>query len=114
MLAGRLLQGIGVAGPRSVMVAVVRDRFEGRAMARVMSFVMAVFIIVPVIAPAFGQGIILFLHWRAIFVTYLVLAAVMLLWFAPNAVHSASNESWRRCARCLAIVSPWGIRLRPV
>ncbi len=81
MLAGRLLQGIGAAGPRTVMVAVVRDQYEGRAMARIMSLVMAVFILVPAIAPALGQGILMIGHWRAIFGLFLVLAVVSLAWF---------------------------------
>lgn len=82
MLVGRLIQGLGVAGPRSVTVALIRDQYAGRAMARVMSFVMAVFILVPVIAPAVGQGIVLFAHWRVIFGLFLVLATIMLIWFA--------------------------------
>jgi DHA1 family bicyclomycin/chloramphenicol resistance-like MFS transporter len=82
MLAGRVLQGIGVAGPRVVTVALVRDQYEGRAMARVMSIVMAVFILVPVIAPAFGQGILIVAGWRAIFGAFLVLALITLIWFA--------------------------------
>ncbi|MEZ4710848.1 MAG: multidrug effflux MFS transporter [Caldilineaceae bacterium] len=81
MLAGRLVQGIGVAGPRSVTLALVRDQYAGRGMARIMSFVMAVFILVPVIAPTLGQGILLFAHWRAIFGLFLLLAVVMLAWF---------------------------------
>ena len=81
MLVGRFVQGLGVAGPRSVSVALVRDQFAGRAMARVMSFVMAVFILVPVVAPSLGQLIIFFAHWRAIFWLFLVLALVMLIWF---------------------------------
>ena len=56
MLLGRLLQGMGVSAPRSVTLALVRDRFEGREMARVMSFVMTVFILVPMIAPSPGSG----------------------------------------------------------
>ena len=51
MLAGRVLQGLGVAGPRVVPIAIVRDGYEGRAMARIMSFIMAVFILVPTLAP---------------------------------------------------------------
>lgn len=82
MLIGRFLQGIGVAGPRSVAVALVRDQYAGRAMARVMSFVMTVFILVPIIAPMLGQGILLFAHWRAIFGLYLLLALVVGGWFA--------------------------------
>ena len=81
MLAGRVIQGVGVAGPRIVTVAIVRDRYKGREMAQVMSFVMAVFILVPIIAPSFGQGIILFAGWRAIFAAYLGLALVVLVWF---------------------------------
>jgi DHA1 family bicyclomycin/chloramphenicol resistance-like MFS transporter len=82
MLAGRVIQGVGVAGPRVVTVALVRDQYKGRAMAQVMSFVMAVFILVPIIAPALGQGILLFAGWRAIFGAYLGLALVVLAWFA--------------------------------
>ncbi len=82
MLAGRLLQGIGIAGPRSVSVALIRDKYEGRAMARVMSFVMVVFILVPIIAPTFGQAILLVAHWRVIFVSFLVLALITAFWFA--------------------------------
>ena len=73
MLAGRFVQGLGVAGPRSVIVALIRDQYEGRPMARVMSTVMAVFILVPMVAPAIGQGILLVGSWRLIFVFLLVL-----------------------------------------
>lgn len=81
MLAGRLMQGLGVAGPRIVAVALIRDRYEGRMMARVMSFVMAIFIIVPIIAPAMGQGILLIASWRAIFAVFLVMAVAVAVWF---------------------------------
>lgn len=81
MLVGRLLQGLGVAGPRIVTMAVIRDRYVGRRMARVMSFAMTVFMIVPIIAPAMGQGILSIASWRAIFVAFLVIAAATALWF---------------------------------
>ena len=84
MLAGRLLQGFGAAGPRTVTIALVRDQYAGRGMARIMSFVMAVFILVPVIAPAVGQGVVAISHWRAIFVLFLVLALIGLVWFAAR------------------------------
>lgn len=82
LLAGRVMQGLGAAGPRIVTIALVRDQYDGRAMARVMSFVMAVFILVPVIAPLGGQFILIVAHWRAIFAVYLLLAAITMIWFA--------------------------------
>ena len=81
MLAGRLLQGIGVAGPRTITIAVVRDRFEGREMARVMSLVTAVFILVPIVAPALGQIVLGAFGWRAIFVVYLAMGLITSVWF---------------------------------
>ena len=82
MLAGRFLQGLGAAGPRTVMVALVRDKYEGRTMAQVMSYVMTVFILVPVVAPALGQGILFVADWRTIFGAYLGMALVAWIWFA--------------------------------
>jgi len=82
MLAGRLLQGIGIAGPRSVTMALIRDQYEGRQMARIMSFVMMVFILVPIIAPSFGQAILIFASWRATFGALLILALITAIWFA--------------------------------
>ena len=82
MIAGRVLQGVGVAGPRIVTVALVRDQYEGRQMARLMSFAMAVFILVPAVAPALGQVILWFGSWRAIFTTFFAIAAIAFAWFA--------------------------------
>ena len=82
MIVGRVLQGIGVAGPRIVTVALVRDQYEGRQMARLMSFAMAVFILVPTIAPALGQAILWLGSWRAIFTTFFAIAAFAFAWFA--------------------------------
>lgn len=81
MMIGRFLQGLGASGPRIVSVALVRDRYEGRQMARVMSFVMTIFILVPVFAPAVGQFILLFSDWRSIFGLFLTLSFSILIWF---------------------------------
>lgn len=81
MLVGRFLQGLGVAGPRAVSLALVRDRYEGAAMARVMSYVMTVFILVPMLAPAYGQAILLWANWRWIFASFIILAVLTMLWF---------------------------------
>jgi DHA1 family bicyclomycin/chloramphenicol resistance-like MFS transporter len=82
MLVGRFLQGAGAAGPRTVTMALVRDQFKGREMARVMSFVMAVFVVVPVVAPSLGQLMLLVAGWRAIFGVFLTLGTAALAWFA--------------------------------
>jgi len=81
MIAGRVLQGVGAASPRIVSMALVRDLFKGREMARIMSFIMTVFILVPAVAPMIGQGIIIYFDWRAIFVVFLILAFVSWAWF---------------------------------
>jgi len=80
MLIGRAIQGFGAAGPRIVGVAMVRDLYEGRSMARIMSLAMSIFILVPVFAPVVGQGILLFAPWQAIFLLLLALAVGAALW----------------------------------
>ncbi|MDP7236481.1 MAG: multidrug effflux MFS transporter [Candidatus Latescibacteria bacterium] len=95
MLAGRLMQGLGAAGNRTVCVALIRDRYEGRAMAQVMSSAMSIFILVPVIAPALGQGLLLIAHWRAIFVAFLALALIILTWFTVRQPETLARENRR-------------------
>jgi DHA1 family bicyclomycin/chloramphenicol resistance-like MFS transporter len=95
MLAGRLLQGIGAAGPRTVSVALIRDRFHGSEMARVMSFIMTVFILVPIFAPALGQVILLFAGWRAIFGAFIVLALLTLVWLSLRQAETLPREKRR-------------------
>ncbi|GGI08490.1 multidrug effflux MFS transporter [Egicoccus halophilus] len=80
LLLGRFVWGLGAAGPRVVTLAVVRDRFEGEDMARAMSMIMAVFIVVPVIAPTLGAAITAVTTWRVLFVLCLVAAVGMTLW----------------------------------
>ncbi len=82
MLAGRVLQGVGAAGPRTVAVALVRDQYAGRGMARIMSFVMTVFILVPIGAPLLGQGFLYIATWHSIFGLFLGLAAVAVIWMS--------------------------------
>ena len=109
MLIGRLLQGIGAAGPRTVSIVLIRDVYSGNAMARVMSFVMMIFILVPVFAPAIGQGILLIFHWRVIFGLFLALALTSGLWFAirqPETLPAELRQSFsiRRIMKAIAEV----------
>lgn len=92
MLAGRLLQGLGIAGPRIVTMALIRDKYEGREMAKVMSFVITLFILAPTVAPAIGQVIISFSHWRAIFAFFLLLALITMVWLAVRQPETLAVE----------------------
>lgn len=80
LLAARALQGFGAAAPRIVAIAIVRDRFVGREMARVMSFAMMIFIIVPIIAPALGEGILHLGAWPWIFGVLFLAAVTAFAW----------------------------------
>ena len=92
MMIGRFLQGLGAAGPRIVSIALVRDYYEGRAMARVMSFVMTIFILVPVIAPAIGQLIIAYSNWHSIFILFLLLSVITMIWFSLRQPETLPKE----------------------
>ena len=114
MIAGRVLQGIGVAGPRIVTMALVRDQYEGRMMARLMSFAMAVFIMVPTIAPALGQGLLILGGWRAIFVTFLVISTIVFAWFAlrqPETLPAERRRPFSPRSICQAVGEI--LRIRP-
>jgi len=80
MLLARSVQGLGAAAPRVIAIALVRDRYVGREMARVMSFAMAVFIIIPVLAPSVGQGLMQVGDWRLVFDLLCVAGLVVALW----------------------------------
>lgn len=80
MLFGRFVQGLGVSAPYVCAVAIVRDKYAGRDMARIMSIIMVFFMIVPAIAPSIGQAILNFGSWHTIFIMYIVLAAVLGTW----------------------------------
>lgn len=90
LIAGRIAMGASAAVTRVLVMAMVRDLFEGEAMARVMSLVFMVFMLVPVLAPNIGQGILLFAPWRAIFLVLAGYGAIMWVWsFAklPETLH---------------------------
>ncbi len=80
MIAARILQGLGAAGPRVVALAMIRDLYSGREMARIVSFAMLVFTLFPAVAPLMGAGIIAVFGWRAIFVSFLIFSVVSVGW----------------------------------
>jgi DHA1 family bicyclomycin/chloramphenicol resistance-like MFS transporter len=90
LLAARAVQGLGAAAGRVLAVAIVRDCYAGREMARVMSLTIMVFILVPILAPSLGSVILLVGHWRLLFAVMLALALVLAIWFGlrmPETLH---------------------------
>jgi DHA1 family bicyclomycin/chloramphenicol resistance-like MFS transporter len=100
LIAGRAAMGASAAVSRVLVVAMVRDLFQAEAMARVMSLVFMVFMLVPVLAPNIGQAILLFASWRAIFVVLAIYALIMMIWSSwrlPETLHPEFRRSlnWR-------------------
>jgi len=81
MVAGRILQGIGLSAPRTISIAMVRDTFKGDYMARIMSFITVVFLLIPIIAPAMGKFVLDHYNWQAIFYIQLIFSVMVSFWF---------------------------------
>ena len=91
LLAARALQGVGAAASRTLVISIVRDRFSGRQMARVMSLAMIVFLTVPILAPSIGQVILLVAPWRWIFGGLALYGTIIMTWVAlrlPETLHA--------------------------
>jgi MFS transporter, DHA1 family, multidrug resistance protein len=82
LLLARALQGLGTSATRVIATSIVRDCYAGRRMASVMSLAMMVFIAVPVVAPSFGQAVMLVTQWRGIFVVLMLYGLLALIWSA--------------------------------
>jgi DHA1 family bicyclomycin/chloramphenicol resistance-like MFS transporter len=96
LLLARALQGLGTSATRVIATSIVRDCYAGRRMASVMSLTMMVFIAVPVVAPAFGQAVLLLTEWRGIFIVLMLYGVVALIWSAlrmPETLPEARRRS---------------------
>ena len=82
LLAARFVGGMATAGARVVVVAIVRDCFTRRTMAKVMSLIFMVFMAAPVLAPFFGQAVLAVARWPWIFAGIALVTALALAWFA--------------------------------
>ncbi|NNL15592.1 MAG: multidrug effflux MFS transporter [Flavobacteriaceae bacterium] len=92
MVVGRILQGIGLSAPRTVSISIIRDSYKGDYMAKIMSFVTVVFILVPIIAPALGKFILNIYSWQAIFYAQLIFAAIIGIWFWKRQKETLKTE----------------------
>lgn len=93
MLAARVLQGLGTGAPRIIGMAIIRDRFAGRGMARVMSFIMMVFLITPILAPSLGQLLLEFGNWRMLFMVLLIAGLINAVWFRSRLPETLSMDN---------------------
>jgi DHA1 family bicyclomycin/chloramphenicol resistance-like MFS transporter len=81
MLFGRVLQGVGLAAPRTMCIAMIRDSYEGDYMAKILSIVVMVFILIPIIAPTLGQFLMRHYNWKFIFTFNLIFGSLVMIWF---------------------------------
>ncbi len=93
MVFGRILQGVGLSAPRTISYSMIRDSFQGNEMAKVMSFVTVIFIIVPTLAPALGKYILEVYNWQAIFYFQLGFCVLVGVWFAVRQKETLILES---------------------
>ncbi|OIQ30505.1 MAG: Bcr/CflA family drug resistance efflux transporter [Bacteroidetes bacterium MedPE-SWsnd-G2] len=81
MLLGRCLQGVGLSAPRTISISIIRDCYKGDRMAKIMSFVTVIFILVPIIAPTLGMLMLEYYDWKSIFYIQILFALVVVIWF---------------------------------
>ena len=92
MIIGRILQGVGLSAPRTISISIIRDTYNGDYMAKIMSFVTVVFILVPIIAPALGKFILNIYSWEAIFYAQVIFAAIIAIWFWKRQKETLKQE----------------------
>ncbi|PCH76653.1 MAG: Bcr/CflA family drug resistance efflux transporter [Flavobacteriaceae bacterium] len=92
MLFGRVFQGIGLSAARTVSISIIRDSYSGDHMAKIMSFVTVIFLIVPTIAPAVGKFILDVYSWKAIFYIQLIGALIVCFWFGKRQVETLPKD----------------------
>ncbi len=95
VLVARVTMGLGAAGPRVVAIAIVRDLYSGREMARMMSIAMLIFTLVPAIAPMLGQFVIILVGWRGIFAAFALFAVIISLWTMLRLPEPLARENRR-------------------
>lgn len=93
MVLGRILQGIGLSAPRTISIAMVRDSFSGNYMAKIMSFIVVIFILVPVVAPAIGKLMLDAYGWKSIFYSQLIFGVFVMFWLWKRQPETLKEEN---------------------
>lgn len=81
MVIARVFQGIGLSSPRTIAIAMTRDTFSGDYMAKILSIITMFFILIPIIAPTYGQFVMHLFNWQAIFNLNLIIGLIIIIWF---------------------------------
>jgi DHA1 family bicyclomycin/chloramphenicol resistance-like MFS transporter len=103
LLVARFLQGVGLSAPRSVSISIIRDLYKGDNMARIMSFITVIFILVPMIAPVLGQWVLNAYNWQAIFYFQMIVTIITVFWFALRQRETVTNENRLKLSKFLFI-----------
>ncbi len=93
MIFGRVLQGVGLSSPRTMAITMIRDSYRGNYMAKIISMVVMIFILVPVIAPAFGQFLWVQYGWKSIFHVNLFIGILIMIWFWKRQPETLKKEN---------------------
>ncbi|WP_420586962.1 multidrug effflux MFS transporter [Ruegeria sp.] len=95
LLMARIAQGVGCAAPRVVAMAIIRDLYSGREMARIVSIAMMIFTLVPAVAPMLGAGVIAIAGWRSIFVSFMLFSVITMVWMGLRLPEPLKPENRR-------------------
>ena len=111
LLIARFIQGLAASAMGVLANSIIRDRYEGDAMARTMSTIMMVFMIVPVLAPMVGQFILLFADWHAIFIWLSVFGLIIFLWVLMR-LPETLNPDDKIKINYASVISTWSYVMR--
>lgn len=81
LLIARILQGFGLASARAIVLAIIRDKYKGSKMARIISFISVIFLFVPMLAPILGKFILTAFDWHAIILFQMAFMIATIFWF---------------------------------
>ncbi len=93
LLIARIVQGVFAAGARVIVTSTVRDRFEGRDMAQVMSLSSMIFMAAPILAPAMGQAILMVGPWRWVFGALAAIGLAVWVWVLWRLPETLADEN---------------------
>jgi len=92
MIIARVFQGIGLSSPRTISIAMTRDAFSGDFMAKILSIITMFFILIPIIAPTYGQFLLHLFNWQAIFNVNLIIGLLIIVWFYKRQPETLEKE----------------------